>query len=837
MVDFKKLVKKEKIVDWNNLIKVFESLDRQTSHIDLRPVQLQALELLSKKRNEKDIILKISTGSGKTSIALLFLLSHMEEKGQPVVYLCPTIQLVKQVLEEATKLGIKAVEYPRGEKYPDVEGTAGKAVIVCTYDKLFNAKSTFNRPDVNLRPCAIVCDDAHAGVEEIRDAFTLSISNKDPIYKEIINILSSPCEAYDIGKWSSIINEDPQISFEVPYWIWRTLHSELHRILSPHADSDNFKFVWQYLSDILTRCRCIISCLGIEIVPDIMPIHKVEAFIKALHRLFMSATLADDSILIRELGCDYAAAKAPLIPEGDKGLGERMVIAPSLVDRRLNREWVMNLCQQFSKQINVVVLSPSEWAAREWELVGATVFLSDEVVRAIEQLKSKSPSTRFAVFVQRYDGVDLPDNACRILVLDGMPYGEGIVDRFDSTITSVPGGIRNRFVYRIEQGMGRAVRSHVDYAVIILSGHDIANFIAKRDVLSAMNPDTAAQLKLALDLANLAKEDSEDSSRAVTSLIVQCLKRDEGWKQYYAEHMSKSREEKIKPDEVRLQLANSERKAFEFAVNRQYDEAVETISLKLNELRIDEKVKGWYLQKIANYTNETDQGKAMEIQQAAREKNSLLLCPPSVTKRAPLPSKTDVQSRIASWFSEFVNPNGAIAAIEDLRARLSYDVTTNTFEQAIKELASVLGAEGHRPEKGYGEGPDALWLFPNISIVIEAKIKNEASLHKADSGQLHTSLEWFNRSYKAIPPAIPVVIARVDVADAGSQFPERTRVLLPAKLQDLLNNLVSFYHALIKEPPLLRESHKIAELQAQHKISPDQIIGNYTVKIRELKKK
>ncbi|MBZ0154903.1 MAG: DEAD/DEAH box helicase family protein [Alphaproteobacteria bacterium] len=836
MVDFKKLVKKEKTVDWSNLVEVFESLDRQTSHIDLRPVQLQALELISKKRSEKEIILKVSTGSGKTSVALLFLLSHMEEKGQPVVYLCPTIQLVKQVIEEATKLGIRAVEYPKGEKYPDVDGTAGKAVIVCTYDKLFNAKSTFNRPDVNLRPCAIVCDDAHAGVEEIRDSFTLRISNEELLYKEITNILGAACEAYDIGKWSSIINKDPQAIFEVPYWIWHSLNEELHRLLSPHAEDGNFMFVWPYLSDILRRCRCIISWLGIEIVPEIIPIHKVEAFAKTPHRLFMSATLADDSILIRELGCDYLAAKLPLTSEGDKGLGERMVIAPSLVDKDLNREWVMKLCQQISKQNNVVVLSPSEWAAREWESVGATVFIGDEVVRAVEQLRSKEPSVRFAVFVQRYDGVDLPDNACRILVLDGMPYGEGIVDKFDSSITAGPGGIRNRLVYRIEQGIGRAVRSHVDYAVVILSGHDIAHFIAKRDVLSAMSQDTAAQLRLALDLAELAREDSEDASKSVIALIGQCLKRNEGWKQYYAEHMKKSREEKKKPDEVGLQLAYAERKAFEYAVSRQYDKAVETIRHKLNELTSEEITKGWYLQKIAAYMNEIDSGEAMEIQQAAREINPSLLCPPSITRRSISASKTDVQGIIVAWFSEFENPNGAIAAIEDLRARLSFQVTTNTFEEAIKELATMLGAEGRRPEREDRDGPDGLWLFPEISLVIEAKTENEASLHKSDSGQLHTSIEWFSRSYKARPAPIPVAIAKIDVADAGSNFPEGTRVLLPVKLQELLNNLISFYRALIKEPPLLRVPHKIAELSVQHKIAPEQIIGTYTVKIKEKKK-
>ena len=66
MVDFKKLVRRKPHLDVKNLLALFESLDRQTSHIELRPVQREALEMLSGRREENDLILKISTGAGKT---------------------------------------------------------------------------------------------------------------------------------------------------------------------------------------------------------------------------------------------------------------------------------------------------------------------------------------------------------------------------------------------------------------------------------------------------------------------------------------------------------------------------------------------------------------------------------------------------------------------------------------------------------------------------------------------------------------------------------------------------------------------------------------------------
>ena len=300
MVDFKSLVKKKRTVDVTDLLKLFESLDRQTSHTDLRPAQLQALQTLSSRRKDRDTVLKISTGAGKTTVALLYLQSHMEEKEEPVVYLCPTNQLVEQVQQEAVNLGIEALVYPAGEPHPPVDGTSGKAIILCTYDKLFNAITTFDRSDVYLRPCAMVLDDAHAGVEEVRDAFTLRITGGG-LHKNLLSLLGAQCEQFKPGLWQFILKGDPLRSLEVPFWIWQPLLDETQRLLDSYSEDKTLIFVWPFLRDILRWCRCVVSGAGIEIVPDVLPVNKSLAYSEAKHRLFMSATLADDSVLVREL--------------------------------------------------------------------------------------------------------------------------------------------------------------------------------------------------------------------------------------------------------------------------------------------------------------------------------------------------------------------------------------------------------------------------------------------------------------------------------------------------------------------------------------------------------
>ncbi len=52
----------------------------------------------------------------------------------------------------------------------------------------------------------------------------------------------------------------------------------------------------------------------------------------------MSATVTDDSFLIKGLGVDADAIKNPLVHKDEKWSGEKMVLIPSLMDAKLTRE-------------------------------------------------------------------------------------------------------------------------------------------------------------------------------------------------------------------------------------------------------------------------------------------------------------------------------------------------------------------------------------------------------------------------------------------------------------------------------------------------------------------
>lgn len=827
MINFDRLTESADNIDYTNLMGVFESLDRQTSHTELRLAQIEAIDALSKQKNENDLILKVNTGAGKTTIALLYLYSYMKEKRKPVVYLCPTTQLVDQVIEESEKLGIKTVNYKSGERSPDAEAQHAEAIIVCTYDKLFNAMSTFNRSDVMLRPCALVLDDAHSGLELIRRSFCLSLNN-DAI-QDLYDLIGLQCERYKPSLWADIKNGDPSATLEVPFWIWHPMISEIVTILLPYRDTKNFRFTWPYIADILNICRCIISGKGVEIIPDLPAIHKCPAYTDAEHRLFMSATLADDSILVKELGCSSKAALNPIIPPSDKGLGERMVLAPSLIHKELNREAIMDICSSMAAHVKIVVLSPSEKAANQWANFGAKVFMDGQVPAGVKELKNPSSGTNFAVFVQRYDGIDLPDSSCRILVIDGMPFGENVTDVHDASLVSSPGGARKKIIYRIEQGMGRAVRSHVDYAVVLLVGSELASFVAKRDVLSSMNGDTQNQLKLAIELSKLmGAERGETPVNILWNTMLQSLNRDKGWKKFYKQKVKDAGKKEFSPNEIGCKLANAERNCFSLALANNFTEASIVLGDAIGTYVTGEKDKGIYLQRLATYINNYDPAKALSVQQSAFGKNTTINRPPSVVKRPAIPGTASQAKIFHSWFKSFENPNGAIASLQELRMKLNYNSGYKQVEQALMDLAPLLGAKGSRPETEFNEGPDCLWLWPQLAFIIEAKNENEKKLHKKDAGQLLISLQWFERSFPTKKLFVPLVAAKIISPDRYSDYPDKTRVITMKNVNAIFSALEGLTNNLINQGPAFWSGENISKLFHQYKLSTDAIVKNFT---------
>jgi len=178
MVDFRKRLGKGGGAKPIDPIELYEGLDRASDKGPLRPAQLAVLkEWHAKRRNQKDTILKLHTGAGKTLLGLVMLQSKLNENRGPALYLCPNIFLINQTRDDARRFGLKVVTQDEYGELPS-EFFESKAILVTTVQKLFNGLTKFKLGARSIAVSSIVLDDAHACIDAIREG---AESGKEPV--------------------------------------------------------------------------------------------------------------------------------------------------------------------------------------------------------------------------------------------------------------------------------------------------------------------------------------------------------------------------------------------------------------------------------------------------------------------------------------------------------------------------------------------------------------------------------------------------------------------------------------------------------------------------------
>lgn len=118
---------------------IFAALPGKSSEYKyLRDVQAEVVEQWFPRRHEKDLVLTMNTGSGKTLVGLLMLKSCLNEHKGPVLYVAPDNYLVKQVIDKANLIGLAVTDNPT-----DYAFRRGQVIGVISIYKLVNGKSVF----------------------------------------------------------------------------------------------------------------------------------------------------------------------------------------------------------------------------------------------------------------------------------------------------------------------------------------------------------------------------------------------------------------------------------------------------------------------------------------------------------------------------------------------------------------------------------------------------------------------------------------------------------------------------------------------------------------------
>jgi replicative superfamily II helicase len=839
MVDFKKRLAGKKAARPIDPIELYDTLDRAHDKGPLRPAQLSVLtEWYDNRRESQDVIVKLHTGQGKTLIGLLLLQARLNDSKGRALYLCPDNFLIAQTCEQAKQFGISTCT--ADPDLPDDFFNSEK-ILVTSVQKLFNGLTRFGLNHQSVSIGTLLMDDAHACADRIREACRIHIPANEPAYSALKTLFAGELEQQGVGTYADICNDQREALLPVPYWAWLSHETEVASTLSANSDRRSIKFAWPLLKDMLGFCQCVISGAAIEIEPYTPPLSAYGSYWRAGQRIFMSATVTDDAFLVKGLQLAPETIIKPITYEKESWSGEKMILLPSLIHEEFDREKIVSAFASPNpkRRYGVVALAPSFLRAKAWEPYEAVVATAETVSDVIDVLR-KGRYEKTVVLVNRYDGIDLPDDTCRILIFDSKPFSESLIDRYQESCRPNSEVTLMRTIRTVEQGMGRSVRGEKDYSVIIVTGTDIVRLLRDRQSRMHLSPQMATQIEIGLEIAEMARQEIEEGkepSVALNSLIRQCLNRDEDWKAFYVEQM-----EKVKPtgaNERILKLYAAELAAEQAYTAGDYSSASKKLQEILDGGAANSEDKGWYLQEMARYHYNSNRTESQRLQIAAHRRNHALLKPASgvTVARLTIVSQGRVE-RIAAWVSKFEDYSQLDIALSDILGSLVFGTKADKFEHALDDLSRVLGFAGERPDKEWKEGPDNLWALDDTQYILwecksEVDVKR-AEINKREAEQMNRSSAWFDKYY-AGSKVKRVIIHPANTVASDAAFTHEVEAVRVSELGRLVKSVKDFFKSFESLDFKDLSMPHLQSLLNSHRLSVPDILGNHTKKLRNLR--
>ena len=693
-----------------------------------------------KCRNIHDVAVELPTGAGKTLVGLLIAEWRRQSFGNRVAYLCPTLQLARQVGSQADAYGIQAhVLVGKQSDYPQREFNEyqlGHAIAVTTYSAVFNTNPRIKDAQT------LILDDAHAGENFMVSMWSVEILRSDisGIYHALVRLLRNELDSGFYSDISEHTDWNPSKAGIIELVSAASIrkHANAIRDLLDESLQENRspRYAWNVVKDHLVACNFFISWNSILIRPFIPPTQTHPPFSQASQRVYMSATLGAGGELERITGVKLIS-RLPLPVGWDRqGSGRRLFLIPEL--EMSNEEMIKvveGAVQRFGRSL---ILVPSQYDFERTELVNAVKQLDVDILSASNIENSLEPfleNEKAALLLSRYDGLDLPDEACRLLIFGGLPNGTNLQERFLWAKIAAFSLLRDRVITRFTQGVGRCTRSDNDYAVVLLIGCRLVDFLLKNENRRILNPELQAELEFGIENSrNKSVEDFGDLWEAF-------LSGSDSWKEAEDAILILRDRCSRNDDPVSQQLKSvvADETAYLYAMwSDNFEEALKCARKVADELEGDEAkpYRAWWYYLSAEA--------AMVLHEVTREKvyqdtaRDLL-------KRA---SKCCIG---VSWFARLGQSFGlkyetpevdemSALAVETIRRHLaSWGTVGGRFEQQLSQIGKNIQSpnhkEFHQGLKGLGEmlgfqaelpkenaAPDCIWSIGNlVYIVHEAK--------------------------------------------------------------------------------------------------------------------
>lgn len=786
-------------------------------------IQTEVWDKWHPRRGEPDLVIKMNTGSGKTVIGLLILKSSLNEGVGPAIFLVPDKQLQKQAQETATRLGIQWAS-----KADDPVFRQGEAILIAPVHAMYNGRSVFGvrgsgRPPLQIG--AIVVDDAHACIPIIEQQFSLRIKRGTGEYARLFSLFKKSLKDQSLSGFSGLENEEGSVAVPVPYWDWQHHVEDAFNIINSGSEDNINQFVWPLIRDQLKLCDVAFTPFEVEVQLPLPDLSVIPSFAGSARRIYMTATLADDSVLTTHMNVNSECVTEPIIPASASDLGDRIILTPLETSKAVTRVDVVNSLVTWADEHNVVVIVPSRKKAQEWRSVTSEVHDKTTIESAVERLQVGHIG--LVVLIARYDGVDLPGDACRILVLDGLPEVNSPCERVELEATHDPNELNQRQIQRIEQGMGRGVRATDDYCAVLLLDPRLVERLYLAAAKQALSPATRAQYELSASFSKGGRGKGMDFFKDAVDAF---LDRDPGWTNASKKALEEVTYEVLGSVPIE---ATAQRSAFEHALAARYFDAKQALDPAILDSR-KIAVRGWVKQRAAGYLNCADEVAARNLQRSARMDNSRILKLPNGTKIPRLSSLgNQVTAAAAHIKSHFATPQELEIAVEAMLRDLTPSEehgSYNRFEDAVERVGLLLGFASSRPEKESGNGPDNLWGIGDDHFwVMEAKSEATAvEVSRNNLEQLSHSSDWFEREYSDPRYRYTPILIHPSLKPKEDAVPRQgARVITFDKLAKLRESIRDFVTAVASQSSMHDES-MIRENLHHYSLSAGQLQQKWT---------
>lgn len=797
-----------------------------------------------------DLALELPTGTGKTLTGLVVLDWVRRVRRARVVYACPTVQLVGQVAATAGREGVPVSVLTGGHADWDEAAKAGydaaEAVAITTYSTIFNSHPKLATADT------LLFDDAHAGEQYIGQqySFTVDRRSQPATYADLLSAIEPALDQMLVQRLRDDVPDagvQGQVRMVFPLR-QPGMVAALDKVLAALGRPDSFRY--SMIRAAMNSCHVFATYGSITVRPLIPPTSDNPLFSAARQRLYLSATLGGGGELERAFG-RAGVQKLPLPDDTPTPRsGRRFFVFPDLVDGDPH---------ELSKQIvaatgKALVLAPSKElavaSATSLSQAGWPILTAADVADGMQPFIALNNAT--CGLASRYDGLDLPADACRCVVLEGKPDQDSLQERFLSTKVRAGAALAERIRTRVVQGVGRCTRGPDDWAVVIVRGSELTSYLMRPETLDALEPELQAEVRFGI----------ENSRKAVPAEVLDnvrvFLAQDDEWLANAEPLLVKMRHDALRVlppgTDALADAADLEVEACALAAASRWMEASQQAQEAARRLGAGgDSTRGYralWLYLAGQWLDQAAaESEAAADHRAARAliRQAELAAKPATWTRelAPLPglereslSSADALAvrKIASLVHAGVNRTAHDAATERMDLGLAA-TEPSAYEPALTTLGKLLGAEASKPA---GNGRcDSTWCWDDaLWLAIEAKSKHEPTglvPHK-DIRQANDQLTLLaadrGQPTSPIGSATVIVSPKPAIHPDGilSALPEVHRVW-PGTVSDLGSDVTAAWAQILSRKAGRSGNdlqQLVAEVLANHGTLPSQVLERLT---------